>query len=82
MTWQGDVTTQDDISFDDMAMDKYHLKDQELSLEELYLTMEISFGEQANSDLVEAKLNEETYNFSKRINLQDKVLGCQVDIEA
>ena len=31
MTRQGDVTTLDDVAFDDMAMEKYHLKDQELS---------------------------------------------------
>ena len=53
------MAIQDDVAFDDMAMEKYHLEDQELSLEELYLAMEISFGEQASNDLLEAKLNEE-----------------------
>ena len=55
MTRQGDVATQDDMVFDDMAMEKYHFEDQELSLEELYLEMEISLDEQASNDLVETK---------------------------
>ena len=33
----GDMTTQNDVVFDDMIMEKYHLKDQELFLNELYL---------------------------------------------
>ena len=53
------MATQDDVASDDMAMGKYHLKDQVLSLEELYLAIKISLGERASNDLWETKLNEE-----------------------
>ena len=65
------MATQNDVVFDDLIIEKYYLEDQELSLEELYLAMEISLGEQASNDLVKAKLNEETSIFNKRIDLRD-----------
>ena len=82
ITRQSDVVTQDDVAFDDMAMEKYHFKDQELSLDELYLAMKISPGEQVSHDLMEAKLNVETSIFSQRINLGNQLLGGQVYNEA
>ena len=45
MTRQGDVATQDDVTFDDMAMEKYHFENQELSLDVLYLARQISLEE-------------------------------------
>ena len=59
MTRQSDMVTQDDVTFDDMVMEKYHLKDQKLFSEKQYLAMEIFLREQASNDLVNAKLNEE-----------------------
>ena len=72
MTRQDDVATQDDVAFDDMAMEKYHVEYQKLSLEELYLQRRYLLeSKQASNDLAKAKLNEETFISSKRIDLGD-----------
>ena len=82
MTKQGDMATQDDVTFYGMTVEKYHLEVQEFSLEELYLAMEISLRKQANNDLTEAKLNKETFTFSKKNNLKNQLLRGQIYVEA
>ena len=49
------MATQDDVAFDDIIMEKYHLKDQGLSLEKLYLARKICFRKQASYDYIECK---------------------------
>ena len=56
----------DDVAYDDMTMEKYHLKDQELSLEELYLTRKMWLGEQASYDHIKCKYKSKHYLYLVR----------------
>ena len=76
------MITQDDVVYDDIVMEKYHLTDQELSLEELYLTKKMCLGKQASYEHMECK-SKSRYNLylARRSNLDYNYLEDKISLE-